>query len=115
MCGIYTMPKTTQSKLDYIKRWKEAKREEAKQNGTYKPRGRPKVTIQRIKTSEEIEARREYHREAVRKNNDILKAKRHAAKQERDKQKEELAAILNRIKSAPPEELAKVKELIYNE
>ena len=103
------MPKTTQSKLDYIKRYTIRKREEAKLNGTYIPPGRPRVE------EKSIDEKREYQRAATRKHNVIISNKRLIAKQERIKQKAELQAIIDRIKSTPYEKLAKVKELLIED
>lgn len=104
------MPKTSQSKLDYIKRWKQAKREEAKQNGAQKPIGRPKRTTPL--SAEEVERRQVLHRSLIAKNNAKLKQERAVAREERNRQKAEINELLNWIKSAQPEQLAKVRELI---
>ena len=102
------MPKTKQAKLDYIKRWKERKREEAKQNGTYRPRGRPKRDVPLTE-----EEKRNYQRDASRKHNAMLRERRSAAREARNRKKQELNELIDRIKTTPYDELAKVKELIY--
>ena len=102
------MPKTSQAKLDYIKRYNQKKVDELKENGTYRGPGRPKSA--NPKTPEQI---REYNRKASEKHNAIAKKQRAIAKQQRIERKLERLAIIDRIKKVVPyEDLSKISQVI---
>lgn len=107
------MLKSSQSKLEYSKRYNERKRQEKKDNGTYRPPGRPKRDTPR--TADELKKTTAIIKEGVRKRNESLRERRRLEREKRQQREAELTDIVNIILKLKPADIDRLKVQLIEE